>query len=218
MKKTMLFILISTLLFPSLSAASENRSVTSAPLSDHTPSPTGDRILISLAMEAAPPVTEVSSYIGPLLGVHAQLASEKFTYSRAMPFVALDIGYASGHGDIKNYWHAGPAVGLTRVYPFKQFEVSPFAYTGFLWGSLSAPFDSAQGANDTTDDRAESRSSQAFALPYASGGVIGSWLLTLREPQGTGLRSVDASLGYTQVFSQLNSGYLSVRLGISLGF
>lgn len=155
-------------------------------------------ITTSLGLEAAPPVTDMGNYIGPLMGFHGQLAWNKLQYSGVLPFLTVDAAYASGQGDIESYYHAGPGLGLSRPFPIRQFdqsfEVSPFAAGGFLWGSID------QGAD--------------FALPYASGGVAGAWLI---KNMGA-LRSVDASLGYTHIFSQLTSGYLNIRFGITLGF
>ncbi len=156
-------------------------------------------LITSVALEVAPPVTEIGKYINPLFGLHGQLAWDKLQYWGILPYASFDFAFAGGQRDVKNYFHAGSGVGALRPFPIQQFdqlfEVSPFVSTGLLWGSIN---------KDTK--------SKGFVLPYSSLGVEWSWLIR----NAGAVRSLDASLGYTHLFSGLTSGYVTIHLGATM--
>ncbi len=158
-------------------------------------------IRVPLELEVAPPITEIGGYITPLFGLHSEVLWEQLQCSKMMPYIAVDIAFAGGKGDVKSYFHAGPGIGVLRPFSIRQnnqsFEVTPFVGTGLFWGNIS-----------------KENESKGFVLSYNNWGVQGSWLI----PNVGVLHSVDASFSYLHVFSQLPSGYLSFRLGVTLGF
>lgn len=136
-------------------------------------------------------------YVGPLTGLHLRVFSTAVSWNKIMPFIVADAVYANGKGDMENYWHTGPGAGISRSFSLKKWDISPFVYGGFIWGQMS-------NASKT----------QSLSLPYSSGGIMLSWYVF-----GPGLlRSLDISMGYTHVFSDLPSGYLHTRLGVTFEF
>jgi len=154
--------------------------------------------LLSTHLDVSPPVTEVGDFVGPLMGLHLRAASAGIQWKHIRPFLSADGVYAGGNGKMESYWHAGPGVGISRGFSVvKDWEISPYMSGGFLWGGLST-----------------ATASQSWSLPYASGGVGVSWF----GISSGKLRSLDMSVGYLHVFSDLVSGYLSARMGVTFGF
>lgn len=153
---------------------------------------------VSTHLDVSPPVTQVGDYVGPLLGLHLRASYAKIQWKQIRPFLSADGVYAGGTGKVESYWHAGPGVGILRGFSVaKDWEISPYLSGGFLWGGVST-----------------ATASQSWSLPYFSVGAGGSWYgITAGN-----LRSLDMSLGYLHVFSDLASGYLSARMGVTFGF
>lgn len=146
-------------------------------------------------------MSRIADYVGPLMGLDVRASWDKISWKGITPYTGAGFAFGSGKEHMDSYFHAGPGLGIFRTFLIKQMAIQPYTEGGFLWGSIARkdaePF--------------------SLSLPFAEAGMSFGWFFPGTAWNGL-LHSVEFSAGYKKVFSELQSDYLTLRLGVSFIF